>query len=85
MVTIIENDCIPVSLVLGEPQLGPRGLYPMTSVKGSTASVKDMLNLISYADGEHSLLAIADKCERPFAVFLPILAQLKEHKLIRID
>jgi aminopeptidase-like protein len=85
MIEVIEYDGKPVSLVLGEPQLGPRGLYPMTSVKGSTASVKDMLNLISYADGEHTLLDIADKCERPFSVFLPILTQLEAHKLIRFD
>jgi aminopeptidase-like protein len=85
MIDVIEHDGKPVSLVLGEPQLGPRGLYPMTSVKGSTASVKDMLNLISYADGEHTLLDIADKCERPFSVFLPILTQLKAHQLIRVD
>lgn len=84
IINVIEHDCIPVSLVLGEPQLGPRGLYPMTSVKGSTASVKDMLNLISYADGKHTLLEIAELCDRPFDIFLPIINQLKQHKLLSI-
>lgn len=84
ILSIIEHNCIPVSMVLGEPQLGPRGLYPMTSVKGSTASVKDMLNLISYADGHHTLLDIAELCGKPFSVFLPILTQLQSHQLLSI-
>lgn len=76
VVGVLEADCTPRSTVLGEPQLGPRGLYPQTSIKGSTASVKDMLNLISYADGETSLLEIADQCERPVWAFLADLENL---------
>lgn len=85
IVQLLEADGKPYSLVLGEPQLGKRGLYPMTSVKGSTLVVKDMLNLLAYADGNHSLLDIANLCRKPFWVFLPIIEQLKQHNLIRID
>lgn len=85
IVQLLEADGKPFSLVLGEPQLGKRGLYPMTSVKGSTLVVKDMLNLLAYADGYHSLLDIANLCGKPFWVFLPIIEQLKQHNLIRID
>lgn len=46
--------------VLGEPQLGKRGLYPTTSMKGSYGDVRLMMDLISYCDGEHSLLDIAE-------------------------
>ncbi|MGQ3215935.1 DUF4910 domain-containing protein [Shinella sp.] len=46
--------------VLGEPQLGRRGLYPTVSARGSADAARDMLNLISYCDGERSLLEIAD-------------------------
>lgn len=76
LVEVLEADCTPRSTVLGEPQLGPRGLYPQTSIKGSTASVKDMLNLISYADGKASLLDIANLCNRPAWVFLADLEAL---------
>lgn len=76
LVEVIENDCMPRALVLGEPQLGRRGLYPQTSIKGSTAPVKDMLDLISYADGQTSLLDIADRCDRPFWAFVPHLDAL---------
>jgi aminopeptidase-like protein len=76
LVEVLEADCTPRSTVLGEPQLGPRGLYPQTSMKGSTASVKDMLNLISYSDGETSLLDIADRCGRPVWAFVADLEKL---------
>ena len=66
-----EHDCRPRALVLGEPQLGRRGLYPNTSMKGSTASVRDMLDLISHSDGVTRLVDIADRCDRPLWKFLP--------------
>ena len=83
MISILENDHIPVSQVLGEPQLGPRGLYPMLSKKGSTAIVKNRLNLISYADGNHSLLDIALKCGVPFFDLLEEVEILVKHKVIK--
>jgi aminopeptidase-like protein len=76
LIEVLENDCKPRAMVLGEPQLGRRGLYPQTSIKGSTASVKDMLDLISHADGETSLLDIADRCDRPVWAFLSDLEAL---------
>jgi len=69
LIEALEMDCTPRSTVLGEPQLGPRGLYPQTSMKGSAASVRDMLDMISYADGETRLLDIADRCGKPMWAF----------------
>jgi len=69
LIDMLETDCTPFNLVLGEPQLGRRGLYPQTSMKGSTASVRDMLDLISYADGNTKLLDIADRCGKPMWAF----------------
>ncbi len=65
LVGALEADCTPRCAVLGEPQLGRRGLYPQTSIKGSTAPVRDMLDLISLSDGRTPLLDIADRCGRP--------------------
>lgn len=76
LVDVLESDCTPHALVLGEPQLGRRGLYPQTSIKGSTAPVKDMLDLISHADGRTPLLDIAERCDRPLWAFVPHLDRL---------
>lgn len=83
MLQIIEHNCVPVAQVLGEPQLGKRGLYPMISSKGSTDPVKNRLNFISYADGEHSLLEIAEKCQIPFEDLIPELVLLEKHQVIK--
>lgn len=76
VIELLEMDCFPRTTVLGEPQLGRRGLYPQTSVKGSTASVRDMLDLISHADGETSLLSIAERCGKPMWAFISDLDAL---------
>lgn len=83
IILALEHNCIPVTMVLGEPQLGPRGLYPQTSVKGSTLPVKDMLNLISYADGEHHLIQIAELCNCSISQLIPIVETLKLHGVLK--
>lgn len=57
---ILENNKKHKLLVLCEPQLGKRGLYPTLSTKESGASVRNMMNLIAYADGNHDLVDIAE-------------------------
>jgi aminopeptidase-like protein len=62
MLEVLERHCHPVARVLGEPQLGRRGLYPSLSKKGSSAAARRLLDLLSLADGDHSLLDIAERC-----------------------
>ena len=80
----IESNVIPVVTVLGEPQLGKRGLYPTLSTKGSTPAVRVMMNLISYCDGNHSLLDIADLIAQPIWELKPLLEPLVEHGLVEL-
>jgi aminopeptidase-like protein len=82
MIELIENDCRPRTRVLGEPQLGRRGLYPSISKKGSTRDVRTMLDLISWADGDHSLLEIAERCGVPAWQLLPTLDRLCEADIL---
>ena len=82
MITIIENDCKPISTVYGEPQLGKRGLYPLISKKGSSDSVKTRLNIISYCDGEHTLLDIAKKCNVSFKNLIEEIELLHKQHVI---
>lgn len=76
MIETLEQHCHPRALVLGEPQLGRRGLYPSLSGKATPKHVRTMLDLISYADGHHSLLDIADICGLPAWELVAILDTL---------
>lgn len=79
---IIEtNEHLKVT-VLGEPQLGKRGLYPTISTKKSSELVGDMMNLIAYADGSRSLLEIAEKIQVPIWDLTTIVKRLKEEGLL---
>lgn len=85
MIHILENQCYPRTTVLGEPQLGPRGLYPSLSIKGSTRSVRSLLDLISMADGNHSLLDIANIFDIPAWELFEPLKTLADHNLLEIS
>ena len=80
---VIENNVVPTVTVLGEPQLGKRGLYPNISTKGSTSATRVLMNLLSYCDGERTLLDIADLIDQPMWDLVPLLEQLQEHGLVR--
>ena len=65
-----------------EPQLGKRGLYPTLSVRGNGETVRNLTNLIAYADGTETLLEIANRLDRPFWSFLDSIDKLVEHDLL---
>lgn len=81
-VEVIEHNFIPHVTVLGEPQLGRRGLYPTISAKSSCDSVKTMMDLIAYSDGNHSLLDIAEIIGVPMWELEPICQELSAHDLM---
>lgn len=81
----IDSNTVPVIRVLGEPQLGKRGLYPNLSTKGSTAAVRIMMDMLSYFDGNHSLLDIADLIDQPIWELKPMIETLVEHGLVDIN
>lgn len=68
-----------------EPQLGKRGLWPSLSMKGSTDSVRDMLNLIAYSDGQRDLVGLCAAAKVDAFVIAPILAKLLEAHVIAVD
>ena len=59
------------AVYVGEPQLGKRGLYPQLSVKGSAEAVREMMNLLAYADGELDLIGISDVIGVPARELVP--------------
>jgi len=80
----IENNTYPKVSVLGEPQLGKRGLYPTLSTKTSGLEVRLMMDLITWSDGSNSLLEIAERCESPIWELYPIVENLTQHKLLEL-
>lgn len=85
---IIENNFYPISTVIGEPQLGRRGLYPTTSIKMSSDNASEIniartyLNIISYADGSYSILDISNILNIAFWDLFPFVITLLDAKLL---
>ena len=78
----IEKNCYPKMTVLGEPQLGKRGLYPTLSTKKSGIETRLMMDLITWSDGSKSLLEIAEECSAPIWDLYPIVENLLAHNLM---
>lgn len=80
----IENNVYPLTTVFGEPQLGKRGLYPTLSTKETAETTRLMMDLITWSDGQHCLLDIAEKCDSAIWNLYPILETLVAHELISL-
>ena len=79
------------SNILCEPNLGKRGLYPKiggtTKLEKSYNKIKisrSILDVLSYADGRHSLLDIMDKCNIDSIKINHIVKILKKNKLATV-
>jgi aminopeptidase-like protein len=83
LIQALEYNFYPKTAVKGEPQLGRRGLYPDLSIKGSTSSVKDLLNILSYCDGEHDIFDISNKAKVPVMEVIRYLELFKENELVQ--
>jgi aminopeptidase-like protein len=83
-VTVLESNHRWRATVLGEPQLGPRGLYPDLSTKetGYETELTNMMNVFAYCDGEHDLVALAERIGASALDCLPLIARLEDERLI---
>jgi aminopeptidase-like protein len=79
--TLEYNDIYRIN-VLGEPQLGKRGLYPNLGTKNSGLDIRDQMNVISYLDGYNDLLEIAVKCNLKFSRVRSIVETLSKFSLL---
>jgi aminopeptidase-like protein len=56
-----------------EPQLGKRGLYPTLGAgRDAAAQVEAVMWLLNLSDGDHDLLAIAERSGVPFEALVPL-------------
>lgn len=81
-INAIEHNHYYKTKCLGEPQLGPRGLYPTISQKGNANAVKSMMDFLAYADGRNDLIDISNRIERPITELLLIISKLVNAELI---
>jgi aminopeptidase-like protein len=83
----MEQNITPVCLVpYGEPRMGKRNLLP-SSIEPNDKRRKDidrMFHLISWADGEHDLISIAEKRNESIEDYQSILKRLIDEKLIAV-
>jgi aminopeptidase-like protein len=82
IIKAIENNFIYKTNIIGEPQLGKRGMYPNISTKKSISIVKNLKNVIIYCDGKKDLIDIANIINVPVWELYPIIKQLLKNKLI---
>jgi len=80
----LERNSYPKVTILCEPQLGKRDLYPALLTEHTNSKVMQMLNLITWSDGAHSLIDIAELCDSPIWELYPIVKKLEDHKLIEV-
>ena len=68
--------------ILGEPQLGRRGMYPTLSQKTNYDGVRLMWDVIAYADGRNDLFDMSELLEVPPYEIVPTVKQLIEKGII---
>jgi len=80
--TAIETEPRYRTTVLGEPQMGRRGLYATLGGRGVSAAVRMRMNILAYCDGSHSLADIAKILVVSASELAPFVDELVAHKLI---
>jgi aminopeptidase-like protein len=82
VIRILERNANFKINVLGEPQLGRRGLYPNTSIKTIYDTVQNQMNVISCLDGSRDLIEISEMCGLDFESVWSIICDLIEANLV---
>lgn len=83
IVDAFETGLYPKTGLVGEPQLGKRGLYPTISQKNQYEGVKARMNFLAYCDGTNSLFDLVRLIGVPLKVVIEEAKLLSEHGLIK--
>lgn len=84
-ITLLEANVRYRSVTVGEPQLGPRGLYPTSSYKGSADSVRTMMNVLAYCDGDHDVIDLCQRTGTDHRTVLNLLSKLRKAGVIEFS
>jgi aminopeptidase-like protein len=80
----LEINCFPKTKVLCEPQMSSRNLYPKVSSRYFNYDHRRLLDVLTWADGENSMLDIANKMDISIFEVDEMVKVLLEHDLISI-
>ena len=84
VIEIINTNHFYKTNVLGEPQLVKRNLYPKVSDKKTWQKVKNMINVISFCDGENDLIDICETLKIEYSECISIIKLYESLNLIEI-
>jgi aminopeptidase-like protein len=79
---VLESNYYYRSTCKGEPQLGRRGLYPTLSTRSRANTVRAMMNILAYADGQRDLIEIAETIHESVADCLPLVTALVDNGVL---
>ena len=57
----LQKEIIPRNLILGEPNMGKRKLYPTLSTTKQNKNTRNYMDFLQYADGRNTLKIISKK------------------------
>ena len=80
---VIEANATWHTTVIGEPQLGKRGLYPTVSVPNGARKVRNLMHVLAYSDGTRDLIELADTIGASALECAELVEQLAAHDLLR--
>ena len=83
IIDAIELELYPKTTVLGEPNLGKRGLYPTLSQKGKYDNTRLRMNLIAQSDGMTNIFKIAKLLKEPLDKLCNEYSLLKSKKVLK--
>ena len=78
----LEQSRYFVTSVLGEPQLGKRGLYHRTHARTVSDEVLLRTHILAYSDGQHSAADIAELTGAPLEDVETLVNELVDHELL---
>ena len=83
IIDAIELELYPKTTVLGEPNLGKRGLYSTLSQKGKYDNTRLRMNLIAQSDGMTNIFKIAKLLKEPLDKLCNEYSLLKSKKVLK--
>ena len=78
----LENSTFFRATVIGEPQLGKRGLYHSVHARTVSETILLRTHILAYSDGQHSLQDIAEMTGAPFVEVQALATELEDHALL---